>query len=200
MKLILTILALLLSASTAAAQKLPGNTTCQDMVDSADGKMSRTNDGGKTYVPISVPRPTSPEGYAIMTHMTLQCRRLLKGEISVSEFDALNAEKYRQVHNDHQKVLAEQRRLENQERTLQTQREAVQVQRQTTVIQALQTEAARQQQAAQHQDRMEQQRYQQQVQEQQQQIQQRQLDAIRLEQARPRSFSCFGSGNYIQCN
>jgi hypothetical protein len=74
MALPLTIVALLLSVSISFAQTLPGNFTCQDLMDSADGKVSRTTDGGRTYVPINVPRPRDATGYAMLTYTILQCR------------------------------------------------------------------------------------------------------------------------------
>jgi len=202
MKLIL-ILVVLLAPSIAFGQKLPGNFTCQDLIDVADGRASRSTDGGRTYVPINVPRPRDAFGQALLAHDTYLCRRLARGEITVAEFDALHAEKMHQLGGERNKVLVERKQMENQQRALQnqqqvirnqqaeiqTQREAVQVQRQTAVIQALQAEAARQQQEHQHQERM-----------QQQQIQQQQLEQIRQEQARPKPLSCFGGGGAIYCN
>jgi hypothetical protein len=37
------------------AQKLPHGLTCQDLLDIDSGKLSRTVDGGNTYVPIKRP-------------------------------------------------------------------------------------------------------------------------------------------------
>jgi hypothetical protein len=193
MKIFLTIGAFLLSVSLSFAQKLPGNFTCQDLIESADGKVSRTTDGGRTYVPIKVPRPGDAAGYSMLTYTTLQCRRLSSGEISLSEFDTLNAEKARQLQNDRQKTAIERRNIENQERALRNQEQAIQNQRNAAAIQAQQAEAARLQEAAQHRELI----HQQQI---QQRAQQQQLERIRQEQARPRSFSCFGGGNYIHCN
>jgi hypothetical protein len=204
----------LLLPTMAFGQKLPGNFTCQDLIDSAEGKVSRTNDGGVTYVPINVPRPRDAFGQALLTHDTYLCRRLVRGEIGATEFDALHAEKAHQMNGDRHKALVDRKNLENQERVIQNQRaiiqnqqratqtqqeavqvqrEGVQVQRDAAVIQALQAEAWRQQQDAQHQELMRQQRV-------QQQMQQRQLEQIRQEQSRPRSVTCFGGGNYIHCN
>ena len=200
---LIIILVALLVPSTILAQKLPGDFTCQDLIDVADGKLSRSTDGGRAFVPIKVPRPRDAFGEALLAHETYLCRRLVGGEITVAEFDALHAEKVHQLRGEQQKILAERKQLENQQSALQnqqkalqnqeralqnqnaaiqTQREAIQVQRQTAVIQALQAEAARQQR------------------ERQQQIQQQQLEQIRQEQARPKSFSCFGGGNFIRCN
>ena len=202
MTLIIILIALLVP-STTFAQKLPGKFTCQDLIDTADGKVSRSTDGGRTYVPINVPRPRDAFGEALLAHDTYLCRRLVGGEITVAEFDALHAEKMHHLRNEQQKILVERKQLENQQRALQnqeralqnqkaaiqTQREAILVQRQTAAIEALQAEAARQQQERQHQEQM-----------QQQQIQQQQLEQIRQEQARPKSLSCFGGGGVIHCN
>jgi hypothetical protein len=189
----LALIALMLSASLSFAQRLPGNFTCQDLIDHADGKVSRSTDGGQTYVPINVPRPRSASGHAMLTYSSLQCRRLARGEISVSEFDALNAEKALQLKNEDHKLQIEKQNADNQEKALRNQERAIQNQRKAAAMQALQAEAARRQQAAQHRELMRQQQI-------QQKIQQQQLEQIRQEQARPKSFNCYGSANYIHCN
>jgi hypothetical protein len=193
---ILLLLSVLSLPTLGLAQKLPGNLTCQDLIDVSNGKLSRSNDGGRTYVPINRPQPADAFDQTLLSYDTHLCGRLSRGEITVAEFNALQDEKALQLRGERAKVLAEQKALENQQRAvqnqnaaIQTQKEAVHVQRQTAVIQALQAEAARKQQERQHQDWMR-----------QQQIQQQQLEQIRQEQARPKSFSCFGSGNFIQCN
>jgi hypothetical protein len=198
---------MLLLPSVVFGQKLPRNFTCQDLIDSADGKASRSNDGGRTYVPINAPRPRDNFGQALLDHDTYFCRKLQRGEIDVNEFDARHAEKVHQLSLEREKALAHRRALENQERALrnqeqalqnqeqaiQTQKEAVQVQRQSVIIHTLQAEAARRQQAIQHQEMLRQQQI-------HQQIQQQQLEQIRQELARPKSLSCFGGGSYIHCN
>jgi hypothetical protein len=204
---ILLLLSVLSLPSLSLAQKLPNNLTCQDLIDVSNRRLSRSTDGGRTYVPINRPQPTDAFGQALLSHDTYLCSRLSRGEITVGEFNALHDEKELQLRVERAKVLADRQKLLNDQKALENQQNAVQVQRQTAVIQALQAEAARQQQEAQHQDWMRQQAIQQQQQErqhrqlmQQQQIQQQQLEQIRQEQARPKSFSCFGGGNFIQCN
>ncbi len=179
------ILAVLVIPCVAFAQKLPPGFTCQDLIDTSEGKVSRSTDGGRTYFPIKKPQPKNAFGAALLSHDTQLCYRLSRGEITIDQFNALHDEKDHQLRGEIEKVLVERKNLENQQQTIrnqqaaiQTQREAVHVQRQTAVIQVLQAEAARQQQER----------------------QQQQLEQIRQEQARPKSFSCFGGGNFIQCN
>ena len=188
MALVLVVLSLLFP-SVLFAQRLPGNFTCQDLIDVANGKLSRSPDGERTYVPINRPQPKDAFGQALLSYDTYQCQRLSRGEITVEQFNALHAEKMHQLGAERNKVLMERKNLENQEKALQTQKEAVQLQRRIAVIQARQAEAARQQQERQHQDWMR-----------QQQIQQQQLEQIRQEESRPKTLTCFGGGGYIQCN
>jgi hypothetical protein len=198
--LILLILSL---PNLSLAQKLPAGFTCQDLIETSEGKLSRSTDGGQTYIPIKKPQPKDAIGAALLSHDTQLCYRLSRGEITVDQFNALHDEKVHQLQGERERVLVERKKLENQQQAIrnqqaaiQTQREAVQVQRegvyvqrQTAVIQAVQAEASRQQAERQHQERI-----------QQQQIQQQQLEQIRQEQARPKTFSCFGGGGAIYCN
>jgi hypothetical protein len=201
MKVLLIVLILSLP-SLSLAQKL-GGFTCQDLIETSEGKLSRSTDGGGSYFPIKKPQPKNAFGAALLSHDTQLCYRLSRGEITVDQFNALHDEKFHQLQGEREKVLVERKQLENQQQVIrnqqaaiQTQREAVQVQRegvhvqrQTAVIQAVQAEAARQQAERQHQERI-----------QQQQIQQQQLEQIRQEQARPKTLSCFGGGGAIHCN
>ena len=116
---LIIILVALLVPSTTLAQKLLGNFTCQDLIDAAGGRASHSTDGGRTYVPINVPRPRDAFGQSLLAHDTYLCRRLARGEITGSEFDALHAEKMHQLGGERQKVLMERKVLENQERALQ---------------------------------------------------------------------------------
>jgi len=197
------ILAVLVIPSVTFAQKLPPGFTCQDLIDTSEGRISRSTDGGRTYVPIKTPQPKDAIGAALLSHDTQLCYRLSRREITVDQFNALHDEKVHQLRGERERVLVnrqtlgdQEQILRNQQSAIQTQREAVQVQReavhvqrQAATIQALQAEAARQQQERQHQERM-----------QQQQIQQRQLEQIRREQAQPKTFSCFGGAGAIYCN
>jgi hypothetical protein len=190
-------------SSLSLAQNLPRNSTCQDLVDASNGKLSRTTDGGKTYVPVNMPHPTDTFGQALLSNDTYLCQRLSRKEISVEEFNALHGEKVHQLQverarllADRQRLLMEQKNLQNQERALQnqraaiqTQKEAIRTQQQAARIQAVQAEMSRRQQEAHHQELMQQQR-----------IQLQQLEQIRQEQAQPKTLTCFGSGGYIQCN
>ena len=115
MKLIV-IFVVLLAPTIGFGQKLPGNFTCQDLIDTADGKLSRSTDGGRTYVPINAPRPRDAFGQTLLAHDTYQCRRLARGEITAADFDALRAEKMHQLNGERNKVLVERKQLENQQR------------------------------------------------------------------------------------
>ncbi|GEM_PF-6435251 len=190
-------------SSLSLAQNLPRHLTCQDLMDASNGKLSRTADGGRTYVPINTPHPTDTFGQALLSHDTYLCQRLSRKEISVEEFNVLHSEKVHQLQvekatllADRQKLLMEQKNLQNQERALQnqraaiqTQKEAIRTQQQSARMQAIQAEMSRRQQEAHHQELMQQQR-----------IQQQQLEQLRQEQTQPRSFTCFSGSGYIQCN
>lgn len=210
---ILLLLVVVLIPSLSSAQRLPTNFTCQDLIDISNGKLSRSTDGGKTYLPINRPQPKDPFGQALLSYDTQLCYRLSRGEITVADFNALHDEKQRQLLADRQKLFSEQKALENQAA-------AINAQRQATIIQALQAENFRRQQEAQHQERMDQERIRQQQLEQirqqqsqqiqqqleqirqQQQIQIQQQRQIQIQQPQPLrpSFSCFTSGNMIYCN
>ncbi len=203
---ILLVLAVVLIPSLSAAQKLPNNFTCQDLIDTSNGKLSRSTAGGKTYVPINRPQPKDPFGQALLSYDTQLCHRLSQGELTVADFNALHDEKVRQLGTERAAALAEREKLLIEQKKLENQQRALEVQRQTTVIQTLQAEISRRQQEAQHQERMEQERIRQQQieqirqqQSQQMQIQQQQLEQIRQEQLRPKTLSCFGGGGYIHC-
>jgi len=148
---VLLILLILFLPNLSLAQKLPPGFTCQDLIDTSEGKVSRSTDGGRTYVPIKRPQPKDAIGAALLSHDTQLCYRLSRGEITVDQFNALHDEKFHQLQGERERVLVERKQLENQQQVIrnqqaaiQAQREAVQVQRQTA--QALQAEAARQQQ------------------------------------------------------
>ena len=183
---LLGVLAALSLPGLSLAQKLPPGFTCQDLIDTSEGKLSRSTDGGRTYVPIKTPRTSDPFGAALLSHDTHLCYRLSRGEITVDQFNALHDEKFHQLRGEMAKAIAEQKNLENQQKAVQNQAAAIELQRKATIIQAVQAEAARQQQERQHQERMR-----------QQQIQQQQLEQIRQEQARPKTLTCFGGGGFI---
>jgi len=197
---LLGVLAALSLPGLSLAQKLPPGFTCQDLIDTSEGKLSRSTDGGRTYVPIKTPRTSDPFGAALLSHDTHLCYRLSRGEITVDQFNALHGEKFIELQGERAKAIAQRKSLENQQKAVQNQAAAIELQRKATIIQAVQAEAARQQQERQHQERMQQQQIQQQEIMQQQQIQQQQLEQIRQEQARPKTITCFGGGGFIQCN
>jgi hypothetical protein len=180
--------------SMATAQKLPGNLTCQDLIDVASGKASRSNDGGKTYVPINKPQLRDAFDQALLSHDTFLCKRLSRGEITVDEFNALHNEKAHQLRDEKHQALVERQKLENQQRALQNQEATIQAQREAARLQAVQAEVSRRQQQIQHQQLIQQERIQ------QQQLEQiRQQQQIQIQQQR-QGFTCFGSGNMIHCN
>ena len=83
---LLLALSILFLPSIGFAQKLPGNFNCQDLIDAANGKLSRSTDGGITYVPINVPQPKDAFDQAMLSHDTHLCHRLAREEITVDEF------------------------------------------------------------------------------------------------------------------
>lgn len=150
---VLLILLILSLPNLSLAQKLPAGFTCQDLIDTSEGKVSRSTDGGRTYVPIKRPQPRDAFGVALLSHDTQLCFRLSRGEITVDQFNALHDEKFQKLRGERERVLVERKQLENQQQAIRNQqaairaqREALEVQRQTAVIEAVQAEATRQQQ------------------------------------------------------
>jgi hypothetical protein len=164
------------------AQKLPNGFTCQDLLDIDSGKLSRTVDGGNTYVPIRRPQFKDPFGKAMLAFDTSLCHRLSRGEITVDQFDAMHAEKAHQLGGQRAGFLTDQKRLQLQQKAVQNQGAAIR-------SQAIQSELSRRQREAHHQDNLEQGR-----------IQQDQLEQIRQGVSQPKTLTCFGSGNFIHCN
>lgn len=188
----------LASLQLTFAQKLPQNLTCQDLIDVAAGKMSRSTDGGLTYVPVKRPYATDPFAQNLLAHDTQLCQQLSRGGITLDEFNTSHNEKMyklnldrNKVMSDRQKALADQKVLENQGQALQNQQralenqqssiniqqQAVDAQRRATWEASRQAEITRKQQANQHQQLMEQQ-----------------------QQSQRRSITCFGGGSFVQCN
>src|SRR5918999_2607906 len=64
----LLILILSCIPSSSWAQKLPHDFTCQELLDVDSGNLSRTTDGGKTYVPIRRPQPKDPFSKALLSY------------------------------------------------------------------------------------------------------------------------------------
>jgi hypothetical protein len=178
------ILILILSSipNLSWAQKLPHGFTCQDLLDIDSGKLSRTVDGGNTYVPIKRPQVRDQYSKALLAFDTSLCYRLSRGEITVDQFDAMHAEKMYQIGGQKAQFVIEQKRLQLQQKTVQNQRAVIR-QRENHHQQTMQ------QRENHHQDSLEQGR-----------IQQNQLEDIRQGVSQPKTLTCFGSGNFIHCN
>jgi len=105
MKALLLLFILSLS-SLSFAQKLPRNLSCQDLIDTANGILSRSTDGGRTYVPINRPRPKGAFGRVLLSHATNLCHRLSRGEITVEGFNALYDENVHQLRLERERVFS----------------------------------------------------------------------------------------------
>jgi hypothetical protein len=136
------LLSLVLNSSAILAQNLPQNLTCQDLIDTAAGKSSRSIDGGRTFVPIKRPQTNDQFDQALLTHDTQLCQRLTRGEITLDNFNTSHNDKLYQLQLDRDKAilernkaLAEQKTLENQATALENQQRALQHQQQSIVVQ-----------------------------------------------------------------
>lgn len=178
---------------------------CQNLVDINSGKVSRSDDGGQTYVPIPQPRPANAFEQAFISYSTTVCKRFARGEISADEVDALLREKAQEIGTDKQKAITElqklaieQGKLEAQRKAAEAQRQAVEVQRQAIQGQReaaqRQLEMQRQQQVLQLLQAAEQQRQMQEL------IRQQELNRQQQLQQQQRSFSCSRVGAFITCN
>lgn len=159
---------LLFVAVPSPGQDLGEGITCQDLIDTAAGKVSRSVDGGKTYVPIRTPRPNHRHGAELLARDTLECQRLQKGEISLGQFTADRVERLNRLRDERRREVidranfdAQKRQLENQQRALgnqergvQAQREGLELQRQDMEERTRQAEISREQQQIQHEERL----------------------------------------------
>ncbi len=100
---ILFALPFLFFALRSLAQDLGNGFTCQDLIDSAAGKASRSTDGGKTYVPVRKPQPRDRYGAELLAHDTYNCQRLQRGEISFGQFTAERAERANRLQDERQR-------------------------------------------------------------------------------------------------
>jgi hypothetical protein len=99
----------LMIANVAFAQTFPGNVTCQDLLDIANGHLSRSTDGGRTYIPIKQPQPRDDLEKALIDYDTYLCRRISKREITAEQFHTLRAEKSQQLQAERQNALERER-------------------------------------------------------------------------------------------
>lgn len=179
---------------------------CQNLADIDNGKLSRSYDGGKTYVPIQQPRSTNAFDQAFISYSTTACKRYLRGEISLDELKALLNNRSQEIEADRQKGITERQRLAIEQEKLNAERQAVEVQRRAAEAQQQAIQAQRE--TAQRQ--LEMQRQQQvlqllQLEQQRQQAaeQQRQMQELMRQQQlqqQQRSFSCSRVGAFITCN
>jgi hypothetical protein len=156
------------------------------LLDIDSGKLSRTVDGGNTYVPIRRPIPKDPFGKALLAFDTSLCHRLSRGEITVDQFDAMHAEKVHQLGGQRAGFITDQKRLQLEQKAVQNQGVAIQAQREGTRSQAIQSQLSRQQREVHHQERM-------------QQRENHHQDNL-IQQSQPKTLTCFGTGNMIHCN
>jgi hypothetical protein len=99
----------LMMANVAFAQNFPRNVTCQDLLDIANGRLSRSTDGGRTYIPVKQPQPRDDLEKALIDYDTQLCQRISKREITAEQFHKLRAEKSQQLQAERQRALERER-------------------------------------------------------------------------------------------
>lgn len=94
---------LLLLPALAIGQKLPGGFNCEDLIDFSNGRISPNR---QTSILVRQPQPKDAFGAALLSYDTELCRRLLRKEITVAEFNAAHAEKVLQLTSARQNLYA----------------------------------------------------------------------------------------------
>jgi hypothetical protein len=102
---LILILLCLLSPGLAVAQNLPNGFHCEDLIDFANGKASPNRSASG---PARKPNPKDKYGAALLAYDIQLCRRLKRKEITVAQFNVLQAEKLRQLTSEKQKGLSAQ--------------------------------------------------------------------------------------------
>ena len=87
-------------------QNLPNGFKCEDLIDFANGTVS-PNRG--TSGPVKKPNPKDAYGASLLAYDIELCRRIDRKEITVKEFNVLQAEKVRQLTSEKQKAAVEQK-------------------------------------------------------------------------------------------
>ena len=105
MEIAILLFALFLPAS-GFGQLLSEGLTGQDLVDAADGRLSRSTDNGRSFVPVRRPNPRDKSAKILVDYDAELCRKLARSEIT--------ARQVTELHNQKSSRLAEEWRLEQQ--------------------------------------------------------------------------------------
>lgn len=105
-RFLLAFVIVLLVSEALYGQNLPNGFKCEDLINFANGTVS-PNRG--TSGPVRKPNPKDAYGASLLAYDIELCRRLERKEITVKEFNFLQAEKVRQLTSEKQKAAVEQK-------------------------------------------------------------------------------------------
>src|SRR5262245_46257027 len=133
------ILVVLLVPGLSLAQNLPNEFTCEDLIDYTNGKVSSAR---------KQPQPKNQYDRALLEYDVQLCRRLQRKEITVAEFNSMQATKLRELTEAKRKAEAERDPINRQLNVLNEQRQqeaaaAARAQREAARIQAERAKAQR---------------------------------------------------------